>query len=275
MKEYEFHDAAAIFELMTQDDFEALVEDIRTNGLREPIGLYEGKVLDGRNRYRACILADVKRRYAEIDTDDPVAYVMSMNLQRRHLDASQRAMAANRAREVEEKMAKERQKIRKGQQAGATSANLRELDVGKTSDKLGEKFGVSGRLVDMANKVQTKGAPTLVKAVNDGDISVSTAAQLTELPLERQEQIAKIGPRAAREHIAKQKVAAKDQPATKDQPNEKPRTANLTDRRISKIVELVEVIHKMIDKPTEMQVSWGVIRQKVKELYEFVSKLSY
>jgi len=52
--EIEFHEVAKIFPMMDADQFADLKEDIHTNGLREPIWLHEGKVIDGRNRYLAC-----------------------------------------------------------------------------------------------------------------------------------------------------------------------------------------------------------------------------
>jgi hypothetical protein len=45
---YEFHRYANLFPLMEGPEFAELVEDIRANGLHEPIMLHEGKILDGR-----------------------------------------------------------------------------------------------------------------------------------------------------------------------------------------------------------------------------------
>jgi ParB-like chromosome segregation protein Spo0J len=52
-----FHPLAEVFPLIEGDDFDELVRDIREHGLREPIVLLGKQILDGRNRYRACVAA--------------------------------------------------------------------------------------------------------------------------------------------------------------------------------------------------------------------------
>jgi ParB-like chromosome segregation protein Spo0J len=89
-----FHPAANIFPLMDRRDYELLKADIVTNGLREEIVIYQGCILDGRNRYRACSEAGIEPTFQEYEGDDPGAFVLSMNLHRRHLSPSQRAMIA-------------------------------------------------------------------------------------------------------------------------------------------------------------------------------------
>jgi hypothetical protein len=94
-KQLKFHPAAELFPLMEGEDFDALVADIKANGLHEPVVLLDGKILDGRNRYRACGAAGVVCRVFEHKADcghvaDPVAYVVSRNLHRRHLTAEQK-----------------------------------------------------------------------------------------------------------------------------------------------------------------------------------------
>lgn len=87
------HPLCSIFPLADKNDFERLVEDIAQNGLRDPIVLYQGKVLDGQNRLKACELCGVKPRFKEFAGDDPIAFVFSMNIARRHLNLSEKAAA--------------------------------------------------------------------------------------------------------------------------------------------------------------------------------------
>jgi hypothetical protein len=89
---YENHEIANFFPMMSPDEFESLKQDIGANGLKAPVLLYENKVLDGRNRYAACRQIGVKPDTIEYVGDDPVGHVISLNLMRRHLNTSQRAM---------------------------------------------------------------------------------------------------------------------------------------------------------------------------------------
>src|SRR5262249_36852400 len=91
---YEFHPIANVFPLMVGDEFKRFKEDIRTRKQQEPILIYEGKILDGRNRYNACKELGVPVDTKRYDGDDPVGFVLSANLHRRHLNESQRAMVA-------------------------------------------------------------------------------------------------------------------------------------------------------------------------------------
>ena len=70
----EFHAVADLFPLMRGPAFDELVADIKKNGLREPILLdADGRILDGRNRYRACLEAGVEPRFVEWQGEGPLA----------------------------------------------------------------------------------------------------------------------------------------------------------------------------------------------------------
>jgi hypothetical protein len=178
----QFHEAANIFPLINGEEFDGLVEDVRKNGQRESIKLLDGKILDGRNRYRACLLANCEPKLETVSVDDPVAYVLSLNLHRRHLTPSQSAMCAARARDIYEQQAKERLNT-KGGHSGPV--NLPEAK-GDARDAAGKAFGVSGKSVDHAKRVIEQGIPELAVAVDSGRMAVSTAAILATEPEEVQ-----------------------------------------------------------------------------------------
>jgi ParB-like chromosome segregation protein Spo0J len=87
-----FHALAGIFPLMEGAEFDALVADIKANGLHYPIILYDGQILDGRNRYRACLAAGFEPAVRNGDNwiGDPASFVISRNIRRRHLTAEQK-----------------------------------------------------------------------------------------------------------------------------------------------------------------------------------------
>ncbi len=106
---------------------------------------------------------------------DPVAYVLSLNLHRRHLTPSQRAMVGARAREFYDRQTKERQKeAGKTHGRGRVPANLPEPIHADARDQAGKAVGVSGKTIDYATKVLREAERELVKAVDEGRVSVRT-----------------------------------------------------------------------------------------------------
>lgn len=186
----EHHEAAKIFPL-DEENIQELADDIRKNGLLNPIEIFEGRILDGRRRSAACLIADVEPDYCEVNPADPVAYVMSLNLHRRHLTPSQKSMVGARAREMYDRKADKRRaeaavrgnKTRAGKEAPEVE-NLPQP--GKARDAVGKAVGVSGKSIDYATKVLANGTPELVKAVDEGRMAVSTAAVLSFEPPEKQ-----------------------------------------------------------------------------------------
>lgn len=87
------HALSAAFPSMSESDIEALAEDIKKHGQREPALIYEGQVLDGWHRYLACQQIGAEFWSDDFTGDDPIAFVISKNLHRRHLTAIQRASA--------------------------------------------------------------------------------------------------------------------------------------------------------------------------------------
>jgi ParB-like nuclease domain len=91
---YRVHPVASLFPLMTGEELEELARDITANGLLHPLVVdAEGQLIDGRNRLAACEIAKVEPRFEQLNGRDPLAYIVSANLNRRNLTKGQQAMA--------------------------------------------------------------------------------------------------------------------------------------------------------------------------------------
>lgn len=195
------HPLADLVPLMTAAEFEALRADVAANGLAVPIVLYEGRILDGRHRYRACVEAGVEPRYTTLSTGDPVAFVFTHNIARRQLSKSQLAMAAAKLKGYYAEQAKERMRAgggdKKSKKSGMESLPY-PIDRGAARDQAAARFGLSGKVVDDAERVVKKGTLELRAAVECGGLSVNQAAKIAELPKERQRLIVAIPDARAR-----------------------------------------------------------------------------
>lgn len=183
---YEHHEIASIFPLFAGSELEALTQDIKTHGLREAIWLYEGKILDGRNRYLACGLAGVMPSFRQYEGVDPVGFVVSLNLHRRHLNESQRGMVtANIAR-----LAHGVKKHKTDEDAQICASPI------PTQTEAAQMLNVSRRTVQHARAVQDEGAPELIEQVVRGNVAVSAASEVATLPKEEQAEIVARGEKA-------------------------------------------------------------------------------
>lgn len=142
----DFHDAALIFPKMDEEDFAALVADIKEHGLLEPIWTLDKKILDGINRYRACEKAGVTPTFREWKGEDPIAFVISMNRTRRHLKPSQLGLIA-------EKIANRRQGERTDLPQTCGTFQTR----GVSQARAAQLMGVSVRQVQLAGKIKREG----------------------------------------------------------------------------------------------------------------------
>jgi len=105
-----FHPAADAFPMMDANRFAELVEDIKTHGQRELIVLCDGMVLDGRNRYRACVELGINPQ-TRTSSGDPWAFAWSLNGQRRDLVGEQRYLIWKFCSEHSESWLAEKQRI--------------------------------------------------------------------------------------------------------------------------------------------------------------------
>ena len=168
------HPLADLFPVLEGEALDALANDIRHHGLRVPITLFEEKILDGRNRYAACLRAGVEPRFEPWRGEgSPLAWVVSVNLHRRHLSESQRAIVGARAKALFEAEAKGRQI------AGGRSKVPASLpEAGEARAHAAKLVNVSPRSIEDGSCVIGKGAPELVRAVETGEMAVSQAAKI-------------------------------------------------------------------------------------------------
>lgn len=186
-----FHPIAELFPSIEGEAFEALKADIKANGLREPIWLFEGRILDGRNRYNACDALDLVPDFRDYMGNAPLDFALSLNLHRRHLSESQRAMVAAKLATFQH-----------GGDRVSQEAHLRlapnSIDptilAGVTQEEAAEKMNVSKRSVTAATKVRSEGVGELATAVEQGKVSLSAAATVASLPEEAQRALVAAGP---------------------------------------------------------------------------------
>jgi hypothetical protein len=167
-QDFKYHDLANLFPMLELDskEFAELVGDIRKHGQVEPCVLFQGKIIDGRNRYEACRAAGVLTRFVRGEAEhglgtrtSPLAWVLSKNLHRRHLDASQRGIVAAKIANLPKGTNQHAQICAPSQSEAAGLLN------------------VSRRTVQHSRIVVERGDPELVAAVERGKISVSAAAR--------------------------------------------------------------------------------------------------
>lgn len=178
------HEYAEIFPL--HDDLEKLqplIDDIKKVGQRNPIIRFEGKVLDGRRRERACFKAGKKPKYKDFKGThaEALALVWSLNFPQRHLGEGERALCAARYATAEHGVNRFtlEEKKKMGQLDPST---FDEEKPRKTRKEAAEKFRVSETDVKRAKAVNEHGCEALQKAVADEVVSLSDAAKIAKVP---------------------------------------------------------------------------------------------
>jgi len=162
------HKFADIFPMIEGDGLENLKQDIKEHGQLEPVILYEGKILDGRNRYRACKELGLDVKTEEYKGEKPLEFVISLNFKRRHLTQSQAGVIALTILPMMEDEARKRLKTSTG---GSNPQPLEKLPKPEepfhSSKEAGKLFNVSEKYVREAKKLKET-SPELFEEVRMG-----------------------------------------------------------------------------------------------------------
>lgn len=191
----EFHEIANLYPLMQGKEFDDLCDSIRQSGQINHIILFEGKILDGRNRYNACEKVGLKPVYKEYTGDTSpdalLKFVRAENEHRRHLTSGQMAAIGVSASDLLDRLFEEAKKrktatLKQYQDTDISDSFLIDRDDTvvqkiaprtngeKTRDILAGEFNTNRQYVQDALKIKQE-RPDLLEKVKDGEISITQA----------------------------------------------------------------------------------------------------
>jgi hypothetical protein len=205
-----YHPLANLFPLLEGTDYDEFKASIQASKERPEVWLYEGQILDGRNRYRACRELGLEPGFRTWEgPGSPLDFVLRANLHRRHLTSSQRAALAAQVEKLFAEEAKQRQRHHGGTAPGRQAATLPEKIPGVSSGEARVKaalvLGTNPRYVTEAKRLQEEDPHTFaeVKAgkknlsqVKRERQPVSTAKRPITIGASRQEPPAELPPEA-------------------------------------------------------------------------------
>lgn len=181
----------ALIPPLAPEELAQLESNIAAEGCRDPLVTWRGILIDGHNRHAICsklgiAFQVVEREFA--DRQEAELWMIGNQMGRRNLEAIDKVPLLERKREILAGQAKERQ-IRKP--ADSVVENL-PPQTDKTRDTVAAEIGVSGKTYDALRKVSNDGAEELKQAVREKKVGASTAAEISQLPIETQREIASL-----------------------------------------------------------------------------------
>ena len=166
------HPISDVWPMMDEAKIAELADDIRKNGQLVPVWLYEGKILDGRNRWAACKIAGVDPKTKEYTGDEPTAFAVSLNDRRRHMNKGSLAAVAAELEPFFAADAKRRQ-IRKPK-PDSVKEKIPEQKLPQAREEAAKSVGVNDRYVSDAKKVKAE-APEVFERLKAGKITLQDA----------------------------------------------------------------------------------------------------
>ena len=170
MQDYEYHELSTVFSSFEDtEEFKGLVKSVKEYGLFDPILVWQGKIVDGRHRHKACMEAGVEPEYEylvdEVPFDKVLGRVVGANILRRHLTTGQRAMIAASLANMTAGGDRGNQHV-KSQRVNLSDA--------KSNEGAAKTLSVSPATVKNAKEVK-RDAPDLAEKVSRGEMSLNAA----------------------------------------------------------------------------------------------------
>jgi len=176
--------------MMGAEEYQQLKTDIAANGLREAIWLHpvDGSIIDGRNRYNACLDVGVEPKYRTWDGKGSlVQFVVSLNLYRRHLTSLQCAGVALDILPLLEAEAKERQIAGAlATNTGSQKIDYPEEEKGKATEQAAAMVNTNRQYVSDMKRYRDQ-EPALFEAAKTGRVNGNQAKTIEKLPTEIKE----------------------------------------------------------------------------------------
>lgn len=206
---FQYHPFALFFPKMSDEERESLKRDIQANGVREPITVWQDQIVDGRNRFECCeelgITCTVDRTRLHAATEGEVlAYVVSQNLNRRHMTSGQKAAVVAELglyqQKLYEQQAKKAKSSKKGNSPSDAIDDVLGIESGDSEDEkdkkrvvevLAEALGTNKQYVYDAQAIKEYD-PKLLEKVKDGLISISAAKKIVKGGSEKNSKATKV-----------------------------------------------------------------------------------
>ena len=186
----------ALIPPLLPDEYAQLEANIRSEGCRDALVLWDDVLIDGHNRYSICQKHGLPFRTEQSTTiqsyDDAVLWIVNNQLGRRNINDFVRGELALRAKPIIEARAKDRQLA--GLKHSDSIVPLNSVERGiETRQTIADVAGVSKDTIRKIEKIQQAAAPAILAAVRSGEISINAAQQVASLPLDQQTEIAANG----------------------------------------------------------------------------------
>jgi hypothetical protein len=194
------HPIADVWPMMDADKLQELADDIGKNGQLVSVWIYEGMILDGRNRYAACKMAGIEPKTQTYTGDEPTAFAVSMNDKRRHMNKGQLAAIGAELEPFFARDAKKRQRESGGDKVSEAAravmekipeplTETKEIQLKKKQEgvarfEAAKSLGVNDRYVQDAKKVKQE-APEVFDRLKAGKITLQDAKrEVAKIPVD-------------------------------------------------------------------------------------------